>query len=171
MVRRRRKLVPHLGIFKLWIWSFASSNGLLTLSSNQSAGHGNPEAHSLRSTYKRTLKMVRVLLFLTALLVAVGSHASDTFLIESELTHGGELLGSPAIAVDASIPATISVTDSYELIFVATPQKSGAILVATDITIAGRNDSPSILVHLDELASISIGDMTLDLTVSRFTPK
>ena len=105
---------------------------------DQPAGHGDSEAHNHVSVHKGISKMVRVPLFLATLLATIGSHASDTFLIKSELTHGGELLGSPAIAVDASVPATISVGDSYKLTFLTTPQESGTILIATDITVAAQ---------------------------------
>ena len=115
--------------------------------------------------------MFRAFLTLAALFVATNSIASVSFQIKSELSLGGETLGSPIMAVEPGKPAKASVGDTYELTFIATPQESGATLISTDIVVDGTNNSPSLLLDLDQPASVSIGELKLDLTVSRYSPK
>lgn len=111
--------------------------------------------------------MFRTFLALAGMFIATNALASGKFLIKSELSWGGETLGSPAMAVESGKPAQVSVGDEYELTFLATQQGSGAVLVATEISVAGRRNAPSLLVNLDQPASVSIGEMKLDLVVSR----
>ena len=111
---------------------------------------------------------MRISFIVFVLSMTVSSHASDMFLIKSELSQGSELLGAPSIAVEAGIPAKVKVGDLYELTFLATPYEPGSVLISANIIIAGEDNFPSLFLDLDQHASIRFGDTRLELAVSRW---
>ena len=112
--------------------------------------------------------MIQKLSLLSVLVASGHAVAGDSFLIKSKLLQGGNVLGTPAVAVASGKTGKVSATGAYDLSFEAEPRGEDAVYLSTRIDIAGETSSPSMLLNLDEESSISIGDTTMRIIVSRF---
>ena len=109
---------------------------------------------------------------LVAALLVSGSVVADedAYLIQCTILDGDRVVGSPAIVAESGQQVTVSVTNTYDLALTAQEEADGQVAFSADITIAGETHSPALLVELDRLTEIRIGDTTLRINVSRFVP-
>lgn len=111
--------------------------------------------------------MNRVLVALALVCSINSAVAAQTYLIDSKLQEGSETLGTSSVEVVAGTPTVVPIGNAYDVTFLAEPRAQDTVLISTEFTIAGDTRYPVMLMKLDVESSISIGDTTLTLTVSR----
>ncbi|WP_162615842.1 hypothetical protein [Solilutibacter oculi] len=89
--------------------------------------------------------------------------------VSAKLTHGGQAFAAPSAVVLANKPASIEVTgpDGYKLTLTVTDLAPDKIQVAAHLDSAYGSMAPTVVVRPDKSASVSVGDLGLELTVSR----
>ncbi|MEM8501395.1 MAG: hypothetical protein AAF542_25525 [Pseudomonadota bacterium] len=113
--------------------------------------------------------MKRTLLTVFLTLISSSVLASPGFLVSAEIKHKNETIGSPALRIAANSTASVKVSGSYDLKINLKVNDENSVLISTDITVGEESHSPSMLVALDQDASITVGDMTLSLVVAKST--
>ncbi len=93
--------------------------------------------------------------------------ADDTFVVETKITVGDLVLGSPTISVNAGTNAKVAAQGQYELSLIAIPQDDDQVFVSTNLIIDGKTVEPSFLLILGQESSVSIGETTLTIVVQR----
>ena len=93
-----------------------------------------------------------------------GSYAAS-----AKLTHAGQTFAAPSAVVLANKPAIIEVTgpDGYKLTLTVTDLAPDKIQVAAHVDSSHGSMAPTVVVLPDKPASVSVGDLGLELTVSR----
>jgi hypothetical protein len=113
-------------------------------------------------------------IFITALAFsafAASSFASPpgSYEVSAKLSHAGKTFGAPSATVQADKPADIEVSgaDGYKLTLTITDLAPDEIQVTANLDSSHGSMAPTVVVRPGQLASVSIGDLGLDLTVSR----
>ncbi len=89
----------------------------------------------------------------------------EIFVIESEITIGNEIIGTPVMSVTSGNEASISVRDSYDLALMAVAHENSEILVSTELTVQGETVSSSALVKAGQPFGIHVGDIKLSMII------
>ena len=89
----------------------------------------------------------------------------ETFVIESEITVGDELIGSPVISVASGKEAKVSVQDSYDLALTAITHENDDILVSAELTVQGETVSPRVLVKAGQPFGMGVGDTKVSMII------
>jgi hypothetical protein len=114
-------------------------------------------------------KSVIVLAALVALAFSTSASAADTYKVSVTLSHAGETFASPAFVVHANKEAKVAVSGDggYELKFTVTDLAQDKIQVAANVISEYGSMDPIMIVHPDTAAAVSVGDLRLEITVSR----
>ena len=93
----------------------------------------------------------------------------DSYQVSAKLTRAGQTFAAPSAVVLANKPASLEVTgpDGYKLTLTVTDLAPDKIQVAAHLDSAYGSMAPTVVVRPDKSASVSIGDLGLELTVSR----
>lgn len=113
--------------------------------------------------------MKHTILAVALTLISLSASASPVFLVTTEIKHKNETVGSPALRIAANSTASVTVSGSYDLKVNLKPNDENSVLLSTEIAVGGESHSPSMLVALDQDASITIGDTTLSFTITKHT--
>ena len=113
--------------------------------------------------------MKHTLLAVALTLISFSVLANPVFLVTTEIKHKNETLGSPALRVAANSTASVKVSGSYDLKVNLQPNHQNSVFMSTEITVGGDSHSPSMLVQLDQDASITIGDTTISFVIAKHT--
>ena len=106
-----------------------------------------------------------------ALLACGGAIAEDqVFEIRCEVSDGDRALGSPTVLVRSGLEATVSVSGTYTLSVIAEPSGPDQVKLSADIEVNGESHSPTMLLDLDNEATLQMGDIGFAVTVSRHAP-
>lgn len=100
-------------------------------------------------------------LFLSGSLMA----QQETFVIESEIAIGNEIIGTPVMSVTSGNEARISVRDSYDLTLTAIAHENSEILVSSELTVQGETVSSSALVEAGQPFGMRVGDITISMII------
>ena len=92
--------------------------------------------------------------------------AAEGYLVTSEISVGGQVLGKPSISVTPGVQAKAAVENSYQLAVVANPTQSGEVFVETELTVGSATHRPSVLVKPGETTTVGIGDTSLSISVA-----
>jgi hypothetical protein len=113
----------------------------------------------------------KIITTLVLCLLAGLSFASPpgSYEISAKLTHGGQVFAAPSAVLLANKPASIEVTgaDGYKLTLTVTDLAPDKIKVAAHLDSAHGVMAPTVVVRTGKPASVSVGDLGLELTVSR----
>ena len=92
-----------------------------------------------------------------------------SYAVSARLTHAGQAFAAPSAVVLANKPASIEVTgpDGYKLTLTVTDLAPDKIQIAAHLDSSHGSIAPTVVVRPDKPASVSIGDLGLELTVSR----
>lgn len=114
-------------------------------------------------------KAIFTLAMLSALAFSAVASASDSYKVSATLSHAGESFASPTAIVRAGEEATIVVSgdSGYELTFTVTDLAPDQIQVAANVTSEHGSMDPTVVVRPDTPATVSVGDLRLEITVSR----
>lgn len=95
--------------------------------------------------------------------------ASDSYKVSVKLSHAGNSFSEPSAVVLADKPASIEVsgTDGYKLTLTVTDLAVDQIQVVASLDSAHGSMEPTVVVRPDQPATISVGDLSLELTVGR----
>jgi hypothetical protein len=95
--------------------------------------------------------------------------ASDSYKVSSTLSHSGEAFASPTAIVRADQEASIVVSgdNGYEFTFTVTDLAPDQIKVAAKVTSDHGSMDPTVVVRPDTPATVSVGELQLEITVSR----
>ncbi len=104
-----------------------------------------------------------------ALLASFGSFAAETYKVTARLSHAGKSFGEPVAVVSADTPATLEVAgpDAYKLKFTVTDVANHEIKVSAELDSSHGSIAPVVVVKPGEPAIVSVGDLSLTLTVDR----
>lgn len=93
----------------------------------------------------------------------------DSYEVSAKLTHVGQAFATPSIVVLANKPASIEVAgpDGYKLMLTVTNLAPDKIQVAAHLDSTYGSMAPTVVVRPDTSVSVSVGDLGLELTVSR----
>lgn len=114
-------------------------------------------------------KAMFTLATLSALAFSAVASASDSYKVSATLSHAGETFASPTAIVRANEEARIEVSgdNGYELTFTVTDLAPDQIQVAANVTSEHGLMDPTVVVRPDTPATVSVGDLRLEITVSR----
>ena len=89
--------------------------------------------------------------------------------VSAKLTQGGQTFAAPSAVVLANKPASIEVIgpNGYKLTLTVTALAPEQLQVAAQLDSAYGSMAPTVVVRPDKPASVSLGDLGLELTVSR----
>lgn len=115
----------------------------------------------------------RIAIFTLATLIAVASSAaaseSASYKVSATISHAGATFASPTAIVRASEEARISESgdNGYELTFTVSDLAPDQIKVAASVTSEHGSMDPTVIVRPDTPATVSVGELRLEITVSR----
>lgn len=111
---------------------------------------------------------------LTTLALCVSASLSfagppGTYEVSAKLTHAGQPFAEPSAVVRANTPASIEVAgpNGYKLTLTVTDMAPDKIQVAADLDSPHGSMAPTVIVRPGQPASVSVGNLGLELTVSR----
>lgn len=118
------------------------------------------------------LKILAVVV-LTALAGSASATSPDTFAVSAKLTHGDHAFAEPSAVVLAGTPATLEVSgaDGYKLTLTVSEISADEIQVAADLESSHGSMAPTLVVRPGQVASVSVGELGLELTVTEVTDK
>ena len=89
--------------------------------------------------------------------------------VSAKLSHAGKSFATPSATVRAGQPANIEVSgpDGYKLTFTVTDLAPDKIQVAASLDSSHGSMAPTVVVRPGQPASVSVGNLGLELTVSR----
>lgn len=95
--------------------------------------------------------------------------SSNTYGVSAKLLHAGQIFAEPNAVVSAGKPANIETTgtDGYKLTLTVTDVAPDKIRVVANLESAHGAMTPTVLLRPDTPASVSVGDLELELKVSR----
>jgi len=107
-----------------------------------------------------------------ALLVFAGSAfaaAPGSYKVSATLSHSGTPFAAPSAVVLPGQPASIEVSgaDGYKIMLTVTDIAADRIQVVAQVNSAYGSMDPTLVVHPNQPASVSVGDLKLELSVSR----
>ena len=93
----------------------------------------------------------------------------SSYAVSAKLMQAGQTFAVPSAVVLANKPASIEVTgpDGYKLTLTITELAPDKIQVAAYVDSSHGSMAPTVVVRPDKPASVSVGDLGLELTVSR----
>jgi len=100
-------------------------------------------------------------LFLSGSLMA----QQETFVIESKITIGNEIIGTPVMSVTSGNEASISVRDSYDLALTAIAHENSEILVSAKLTVQGETVSSSTVAKAGQPFGMGVGDIKISMII------
>lgn len=114
-------------------------------------------------------KAIFTLASLSALAFPATAAASDSYEVAATLSHSGEVFASPVAVVRADEEARIAVPgdNGYELVFTVADLAPDQIRVAAHLTSEHGAMDPTLAVRPDIPATVSVGELRLEITVSR----
>ena len=117
----------------------------------------------------RLHKAVLALVFLSALSVPVAAAASGSYRVSATLAHAGEAFAAPVAVVRADEEARVEVSgeNGYSFAFTVTDLAADRIQVAAALDSGHGSMDPTVVVRPDTPATVSVGDLSLEITVSR----
>lgn len=94
---------------------------------------------------------------------------ADVYTVSARLTHAGQSFAEPSIVVFADKPASVESTgpDAYRITLTVSGSSADQIQVAADIDSTHGSMAPTIILRHGEPSSVSVGDLGLELTVTR----
>ena len=100
---------------------------------------------------------------------AVAAAASDSYKVSAIISHAGEAFASPITVVRADSESKVAVSgdNGYELTLTVTDLAPDQIQVAANVISEHGSMDPIIVVRPDAPATVSVGDLSLEITVSR----
>ena len=92
-----------------------------------------------------------------------------SYAVSAKLTHAGQSFAAPTAVVLANKPASIEVSgpDGYKLTLTVTDLAPDQIQIAAQVDSLRGSMAPTVVVRPDTPARVSVGDLGLELTVSR----
>jgi len=89
--------------------------------------------------------------------------------VSAKLTYANQAFAEPSAVVRANKSASIEVTgpDGYTLTLTVTDMAPDKIQVAANLDSSHGSMAPTVIVRPDQPASVSAGDLGLELTASR----
>lgn len=110
--------------------------------------------------------------------VALAFCASSTFsfakppgsyYVSAKLSHGGKSFAEPSVTVQAGQPAIMEVSgpDGYKLTLTITDVAPDEVQVAANLDSPHGAMEPTMVVRLDQSASVSVDNLDLELVVRR----
>jgi hypothetical protein len=117
----------------------------------------------------RTLPRIFVAVALSALSVSALAAASGLYKVSATLSHAGKPFAAPSAVVVAGQPASIEVSgaDGYKITLTVTDVAADKIQVVAQVNSAHGSMHPTVVVHPNQPATVSVGDLELGLSVSR----
>ncbi|MGY0613483.1 hypothetical protein [Luteimonas sp. A501] len=114
----------------------------------------------------------RIIAALAALVLPIGASFAaqpTTYEVSATLSHSGVPFASPALRVEPGVPASVEVVgpDGYTLSLTITEGDEGSVKVSTKLDSSHGSMDPTIIVRPGEPATVSVGDLGLDLTIHR----
>jgi len=93
----------------------------------------------------------------------------NSYAVSAKLTHAGQSFAEPSAIVLAGKPASIEVSgpDGYKLTLTVSDIAAREIQVVANLDSSHGSMAPTVIVRPGQPASVSIGDLGLELTVSR----
>jgi hypothetical protein len=107
---------------------------------------------------------------ITTLIMSAGLAAQDgAFDVSATLTHAGETFASPAVSLRADQPASVEVfgDGAFKLTLTVTDVAPNKIRVQANLDSEYGSMEPIVVVRPGEPASVSVGDLAMEVTVSR----
>ena len=116
-----------------------------------------------------SMKAVFALATLSALAFSNFASASDSYTVSATLSHAGESFASPTAIVRANEEARVAVSgdNGYELTFTVTDLAPDQLQVVATVTSEHGSMDPTVIVRPDTPATVSVGHLSLEITVSR----
>ena len=95
--------------------------------------------------------------------------AADSYRVSATVSHSGKWVAAPSAVVLADKPASIEVPgdDGYTLAFTVTDLEADKIQIAVNLESAHGSMAPTMVIHPDKPATVSVGDLSLEVTVGR----
>ena len=117
----------------------------------------------------RTLPRIFAALVLSAFLVPASAPAAETYKVSATLSHAGKRFAAPSAVVADGQPASIEVsgTGGYRITLTVTDVAVDKIRVVAQVDSAHGSMHPTLVVHPNQPATVSVGDLELELSVSR----
>jgi hypothetical protein len=105
-----------------------------------------------------------------ALFAATVAHAGgERYRIDATLLHEGQPFAAPAMTVNGGEPATIEVAgaEAFKLAFTATGVDAETVRFEADLESAHGTMQPTMIVRTGEPASVTVGDLCVEVKVAR----
>ena len=117
----------------------------------------------------RLSNVVLALVFLSALSIPVAAAASGTYRVSATLAHAGEAFAAPVAVVRADGEARVEVSgeNGYSVAFTVRDLAADRIQVDVALDYGHGSIAPTVVVQPDTPATVSVGDLSLEITVSR----
>jgi len=95
--------------------------------------------------------------------------ASGLYKVSATLSHAGKTFAAPSVVVSAGQPASIEVSgaDGYKITLTVTDVAVDKIQVVAQVNSAHGSMHPTVVVHPNQPATVSVGNLQLGLSASR----
>jgi hypothetical protein len=114
-------------------------------------------------------RIIIAALVLSAFAAASAAATPDTYEVSATLSHAGQSFAAPSAVVKADQRASIEVSgaEGYKLTLTVTDLAPDEIQVNASVDSPYGAMKPTLIVRPDQPASVSVGDLGLELTVRR----
>ncbi|WP_411360911.1 hypothetical protein [Pseudidiomarina sp. YC-516-91] len=112
--------------------------------------------------------MKTLLMGMTALITVAAAAAENSYTVHATLLSNGKVVGEPVLQVRDAEPASIEVSgvEGYSLALTVTAENTpGRYRLVSEVSTAGSNMSPTLVVEANQPAEVSIGQLTMRVTV------
>jgi len=114
---------------------------------------------------------IKIIAFVALALPLASSLATTpaSYEVSATLSHAGKSFATPSAIVRADKPASIEVSgaDGYKLTLTVTDLAPDKIKVAANLDSSHGAMAPTVVVRPGQPGSVTVGDLSLTLTVSR----
>jgi|GEM_PF-3208115 len=112
--------------------------------------------------------MKKLILSILGLAYASALFAADTFMIETNIIKGKQVIDSPALIApfkQAGVAEAKKGKNSYELLMQVDEVKNGVATLYTNLTLNGKFYKQKAKVPLKEKVALNVGDVKIDVRV------
>lgn len=112
--------------------------------------------------------MIRSALILSLSLVTFTAMAGEAYKVSATLSHQGEAFAAPVLLVKRGVAARIATSGpaGYGMSVTVDPLSDGSLRVASRVDSAHGEMAPVLVVDPGQVSSVSVGDLSLSLTVA-----
>ena len=111
--------------------------------------------------------MRKLVLVIVSIMISGALFAQDTYTVDFTILNNSELIGVPSIIVKPDTETSVSVSNRYKVSLKIEEREDETVYIPLKLNINGKDYAPSLIVKLDNEASIKVGEMKLSVFISK----